>query len=99
LGVRGRYREGADRADRVAVEGRPPRAPGVARLPHAAVHAAEVEVLGLARHAGDREDAAAPEGADEPPAEVLEERRVDARDRRRDRAGDEQTEEADHADR
>jgi hypothetical protein len=48
-----RHRDRADRRDRLAVEDRLPRAPGVRRLPDAAADGAEVEMLGLSRHEGD----------------------------------------------
>ena len=51
LRVRGSYSEGADRADRLAVEDRTPRPAGVARPPPAAIDASVVEIIGLCRNA------------------------------------------------
>ena len=68
-----RDRERADRADRRRVEDRLPGAPGIARLPHTAVHRAEVEMSRLGGHAGDREHAPAAERSDRAPLERLEE--------------------------
>ena len=52
-----RHRDRADRSDRLRIEDRLPRAARVIRFPHAAVHAAEIEMLRLSRHASDREHA------------------------------------------
>src|SRR5205823_5556406 len=79
LRIRRRHGQRADRADRLPVEDRLPRAAGVDRLPHPAVHAAEVEMLRLARHARDREDAAGAKRPDEAPAQLLEMGRIDGR--------------------
>jgi hypothetical protein len=76
LGIGGRDRERADRAHRHVVEVRPPGAAGVQGLPHATVDGAEVEVVGLTGNARDREHAPATERPDQPPAQVLEQRRV-----------------------
>ena len=89
--IRRREREGADRADRLPVEDRLPGAAGVGRLPDAAVHAAEVEVQRLGRHAGDGEHAAAAERPDEAPVQVAE--RVFGSKRRRGGHGERQGEE------
>ena len=75
--VRRRHRQRPDRAHRLLVEDRPPGAPGVDRLPDAAVDRPEVEVVRLARHPRHREHPAAAERPDEPPVEILEQRRVD----------------------
>ena len=75
--VRGRDRERADRRDGLTVEDRLPGASGVPALPHAAADRAEVEVLGLSRHARDREHAPAAERAREAPVHVREQARVE----------------------
>ncbi len=75
--IRGRHGDRADRADRLAVEDRLPGAPRVARLPHAAVHAAEVEVLRLARNAGHRQNPPSAERADQSPVQVLKQGGID----------------------
>src|SRR6185503_10334043 len=74
--VGGREGDGPDGSDGLAVEERAPGAAGVRRLPHAAVDAAEIEVLALARHARHREHAPAAERAQETPAQLLELRGV-----------------------
>ena len=75
--IRRRHGQRADRADRLPVEDRQPRAASVDRLPHPAVHAAEVEMLRFARHAAHGEHAAAAERSDQAPVQILEEGRVD----------------------
>ena len=71
--VRRRRRDGdrADRADRLLIEDRLPRAPRVGGFPDAAVDRAEIEMLRLVRHAGDREHAAAAKRADQPPRKIV----------------------------
>ncbi len=77
--VRGGDGDRADGSDRLIVEDRLPRPPGIARFPHAAIHAAEIEVLRLTRDSGDRHHATSAKRADEPPAQILKERRIDGR--------------------
>ena len=66
--VRRRHGDRPDGCDGLAVEARSPGETRVAALPHAAVHGAEVEVLGLARHAGGGHRAPRAEGPDQAPA-------------------------------
>ena len=70
-----RQGEGADGLHRLGVEQRLPGAAGIARLPHSAIDAAEVEVFALARHAGHGQHAAAAEGADAAPVQGIQLRR------------------------
>ena len=59
----------ADRSRRLVVEDRHPRAAAVGRLPHAAVHGADVEHVGLRRDAVNGLGAAAAKRPDVAPAE------------------------------
>jgi len=72
----------ADRSRRLIVEDRPPRPTGIGRLPHAAVHHADIERVRLRRNAGGGFRAPATERADVAPRELAEDRRID-RDRER----------------
>src|SRR5256885_1503086 len=69
-------RERADRAGRLAVEQRRPGAPIIRGPPYAAVVDADVEEVGLTRHARPRHRATTAKRADRPPVELVEERRV-----------------------
>ena len=73
VGVRRRDRDGPDRARRLVVEDRLPRAAVVGRLPDAAVDDADVEEPGPAGDAGRRLRAAGAERADAAPAHLAEE--------------------------
>ena len=80
----------ANRAGRLIVEDRRPRAAEVVGLPDAAVHGGHVEDVGLARHTGDGLGAAAAERADRPPPQLGGERRDVEALRRRVHPHDEQ---------
>src|SRR6185436_8769729 len=77
VGIGGRDGDRADRAARLVVEDRRPDAAGVGRFPDAAVVDADVEDVRLAGDADGGDGAAAAEGADVAPAELLEEGRVE----------------------
>jgi len=70
-----RHGDRADRGNRLSVEHRLPSPAAVDRLPHAAVHRAEVELFGAARDARGRRHAAAAKRAEHAPAEAGVERR------------------------
>ena len=77
VGIRRRDDDPADRAGRLVVEDRLPRAAGVGRLPDAAVDHADVERVRLAGMACRRLGAPGPVRADVPPLHVGEEGRCD----------------------
>ena len=60
-------RDGADRCHRLRVEHRLPYAPRVDRLPHSAVHGAEVELVHASRHPGRGSDTPTAERAEHAP--------------------------------
>ena len=66
---RRRHRERADRRDRLRIEHRRPDAPAVDRLPDAAVHRSEVELVRAAGNAAHRIDAPAAEWPEHPPVQ------------------------------
>jgi len=76
VGIGRGNRERADRAGRLAVEQRRPGAPVIRGPPYAAVIDADVEQVGLTRHARRRHRAAAAKRADRAPVQLGEERRV-----------------------
>ena len=69
-------RDGADRGERLFIGERLPGRARVVGLPHAAGDASEIERAGLARHAGDRHNAAAAIRTDASPLHPAEERLV-----------------------
>ncbi len=83
LRIRARDCQCSDRSDRLRVENRLPGAAGVVRFPNAAVHAAEIKMFRFGWNAADRENAAGAKRSDQPPMQILKERRVDRRRSRR----------------
>ena len=70
VGRRGRHGDRADRGHGLSVEHRGPDASGVNRLPDAAIHRAEVELVRASRHPGHRRGSATAEGAEHAPAKA-----------------------------
>ena len=73
--------DGTDGRDGLRIKNRIPGAAGIIRAPHAAAHRAEVENLGLAPDAGDRQGSAAAKRSNRAPAELLKQFRVEVRGR------------------
>ncbi len=69
IGRRWGHRERADRGHRLGIEYRGPDPAGVDGFPDPAVHVAEVELVGPARHSRDGVHPSSPEWAEEAPAE------------------------------
>src|ERR1700757_4422092 len=67
--LRGRDRDGANRARRLIIKDGIPGTPEVGRLPYAAVHGSDVEDVRLAGNAGDGARATSAKRADVAPAE------------------------------
>src|SRR5580693_971533 len=63
--------DSTDRLTGLLVEDRRPGAAIVVRLPHPAVHRADIEKIWLVRYAGDRPRPAAPKRPDHAPAHFL----------------------------
>src|SRR5580704_15281674 len=63
--------DGADRLTGLLVEDRRPGAAIVVRLPHAAIHRADIEKIRLVRYAGDRPRPASPKRPNHAPAHFL----------------------------
>jgi hypothetical protein len=87
VGIGRRYRDPSDGSGRLVVEDWLPRAAGIGSLPDAAIADADVEGVGLARHAGHRLRPSAAVRADRAPAHLGEEIRIDLRRLRRHRRG------------
>jgi hypothetical protein len=68
VGIGRRDGDPPNRSGGLVLEDRRPRAAGVGRFPHAAVHHADVEGVRLTRHAGHSFGAAGTQGPDVPPA-------------------------------
>ena len=77
IGIRRCDGNRADRTRRLAVEDRIPGAAEVVGLPHAAVHRADVENIGLTGYAGKSACAAATERPNVTPVHLSEHRAVD----------------------
>src|SRR6185312_5898881 len=79
VGIRRRNRDGADRARRLVVEDRRPRASEVVRLPDTAVDRADVEDVWLIGNAHCGLGAAGPMRTDHAPAHLVVHARIDPR--------------------